>query len=182
MEDSKQGKLNGYATKAIRIKARRLIGKYGFTPDDYQDLMQEMTLDLLVRLPKFDPTRAGLDTFVSRIVNRKVADLIRHRRMEMRDYRREAGSLDGPDADAEDLDLLVGSQILSTSECMDLRLDLSLAVADLSPELQRLVEVLLTHSITEAARELGVPRSTLYGRGIARLRKALADKGLDEYL
>ena len=32
------------------------------------------------------------------------------------------------------------------------------------------------------ARELGVPRSTLYEKGIARLRKIFEDRGLHEYL
>ena len=50
-----RAQLNEYARSVIRNKARQLIGKYGFTPDDYEDLEQEMILDLLVRLPKFDP-------------------------------------------------------------------------------------------------------------------------------
>jgi RNA polymerase sigma-70 factor (ECF subfamily) len=94
MENTKQRILDGYARDVIRHKARQLIGKYGFTRDDYDDLQQEMMLDLLRRLGKYDPSRAGLSTFVARIVDRKVSTLIRHQRQEKRDYRRQVCSLD----------------------------------------------------------------------------------------
>ena len=101
MENTKQRILDGYARDIIRYKARQLIGKYGFTRDDYDDLQQEMMLDLLRRLGKYDPSKAGLSTFVARIVDRKVSTLIRHQRQEKRDYRRQVCSLD---AQVEDQD------------------------------------------------------------------------------
>jgi len=195
MEDSKQYGLNDYAKNVIRHKARQLIGKYGFTRDDYEDLMQEMTLDLLVRLSKFDRSKASLNTFVARIVDRRISTLIRHRTQDMRDYRREACSLDDPIQDEDgasitrgemlsqdECDLRAGKHTRPESERIDMRLDVSFVIAELPPELRPLAERLLDQSITEAARELGVPRSTLYETGIARLRNAFEDKGLGEYL
>ena len=183
MERSKQSQLNEYARSVIRNKARQLIGKYGFTHDDREDLEQEMVLDLLVRLPRFDPEKACLNTFVSRIVDRKVSTMIRRQRAGKRDHRREAWSLDEPigDGGGADRSEAVGEDDPEPDR-LDLRLDLQVAVEDLSPELRRLVELLLTHTKVDAAAELGVPRSTLYGNGIARLRKAFEDRGLREYL
>lgn len=195
MENTKQRILDGYARDVIRHKARQLIGKYGFTRDDYDDLQQEMMLDLLRRLGKYDPSRAGLSTFVARIVDRKVSTLIRHQRQEKRDYRRPVCSLDAQvedqDGQARGLDEVLSQDAFDDeiarhdrpqAERLDLRLDLSLVLDELPDDLRQLALRLQTRTVAEIARELGVPRSTLYEKGIARLRKIFEDKGLREYL
>ena len=45
-----------------------------------------MVLDLLRRLPKFNPERAQRKTFIARVVNHKVATIIEARKAGMRDY------------------------------------------------------------------------------------------------
>ena len=195
MENTKQRILDGYARDVIRHKARQLIGKYGFTRDDYDDLQQEMMLDLLRRLGKYDPSKAGLSTFVARIVDRKVSTLIRHQRQEKRDYRRPVCSLDAQvedqDGQARGLDEVLSQDAFDdevarhdrpSAERLDLRLDLSLVLDELPDDLRQLALRLQTRTVAEIARELGVPRSTLYEKGIARLRKIFEDKGLREYL
>jgi len=66
-ENRYQG-IDDYAVQLIKYKARQLVGRVGFTESDREDLEQEMVLDLLRRLPKFDPKRAGRNTFIARIV------------------------------------------------------------------------------------------------------------------
>ena len=195
MENAKQRILDGYARAVIRHKARQLIGKYGFTRDDYDDLQQDMMLDLLRRLGKYDPSKAGLSTFVARVVDRKISNLIRHQRQEKRDYRQQVCPLD---AQVEDQDGHVRGleDILSQdaydaeverhgqpeTERLDLRIDLKLVLDDLPDDLRELARRLQTRTVAEIARELGVPRSTLYEKGIASLRKIFEDNGLREYL
>lgn len=194
MEDTKQCRLNDYAGKIIRYKARQLIGKCGFTRDDYEDLRQEMTLDLLLRLPKFDATKAGLNTFVARIIDHKISTIIRHRTQEKRDYRRSC-SLDesienengasvtrGEMLSQDDHDLHAGKHTRPEAERTEMRTVISFSISELPPDLQQLAELLLTRSITQAAEELAVPRSTLYETGIAQLRKTFEDRGLRKYL
>ena len=191
---SSSGVGNSGRWPAMYSSSNELIGRYGLTPDDREDLEQEMALDLLLRLPKFDPERACLNTFIARVVERRVSTIIRHRTAAKRDCRSHVCSLDEPIPGVEgcstrhdmisqgDCDLRVGRYGRSEVERLDLRIDVSLVLAGLPPELRALAERLCTHSVTEIARELGVPRSTLYETGIARLRKAFEDKGLDEYL
>ena len=181
-----------YAAELIHHKARQLVGTAGFTRDDVEDLEQEMRLDLLERLPKFDPSRATYNTFVSRLVERKISNLIRHRTQEIRDYRCEDGSLhdlvesgDSGDEKVERIetvtqdeqDFRLGKHSRSAEERLDLRLDISLVLSKLPPELRKPAELLQSMSITAAARELGIARSTLYDR-IARLRHIFVDAGL----
>ena len=195
MESSRQYDLNAYAKDIIRHKARQLIGNCGFTRDDYEDLKQEMALDLLVRLSKFDQRKADLNTFIARVVERKISTIIRHRMQEKRDYRCRVCSLDDPIEDKggatftreqtisqDEIDQRRGKFNRPEGDRIDMRLDVSLVLSDLPPDLRRLAQLLMTESITEAARDLGVPRSTLYETGIARLRRAFEDKGLNKYL
>ncbi len=191
MEGSKRPELSDYAHRIIRFKAGQLAGKYGFSRDDYEDLCQEMILDLLVRLPKFRSDRSSLKTFIARTVNRKAANLIRARKQEKRDFRREVFSLDDEIDDGEGHLIARGEMVREdvgdcssgeSSERTNLRLDVSLAIARLPPDLQRLAKLLMTHSITDAAKKLGIPRGTLCGRSLANLREILRQGKLKGYL
>lgn len=195
MENAKQRILEGYARDVIRHKAWQLIGKYGFTFDDYDDLQQDMMLDLLRRIGKYDPEKAGLSTFVARIVDRKISNLIRHQRQMKRDYRQRVSPLDEQvddrDGRQRGLDEIlsqdayddeVGRHDRPDAERRDLTLDLTLVLDELPEDLRQLARRLQTRTVAEVARELGVPRSSLYEKGITRLRKIFEDRGLREYL
>ena len=188
MGDSRRNDLEEHARNLIRYKSARLIGEFGFTRDDREDLIQDLALDLLIRLPKFDPAKASLRKFVTLVINRRIATLIRSRFQQKRDFRREVCSLDDDDsfiADGlthDDLDSRTGRRSRPAAERADMQADLLRGLEELPPDLRSLADELLTKSITEIARELGVSRGTLYKTGIARLRKAFEDRGLREYL
>jgi len=142
--------LNDFALNMVNIKALQLVGKAGFTFDDVEDTKQDMILDLLERLTKYDPSKSNYKLFVTCVVDRKGRNLIRHRLMEMRDHRREACSLNdeidvGEDAPVQrlatisqdDHDIRSGKYRRPAEEREHLRLDLETVLADLSPELRR---------------------------------------------
>jgi RNA polymerase sigma-70 factor (ECF subfamily) len=65
---------------------------------------QDLVLDLLARLPSYDPARAERKTFISRVVKHRVATLLDARRAACRDVAQETLSLDAPcpvDGDAD---------------------------------------------------------------------------------
>jgi len=190
--NKKQYGINDYGEELIHHKARQLVGTAGFTVDDVEDLEQEMRLDLLERLPKFDPNKATYNTFVSRLVERKISNLIRHRTQEMRDFRCEEGSIhdvvesgDSGDEKVERIetvtqdeqDFRLGKHVRSTEERCDLKLDISLVLLKLPPDLRELAELLQAMSITDVARELGIARPTVYDR-LKRLRQAFEELGI----
>jgi RNA polymerase sigma-70 factor (ECF subfamily) len=193
--NKKQYGINDYAEDLIHHKARQLVGKAGFTRDDVEDLEQEMRLDLLERLLKFDPNKATYNTFVSRLVERKISNMIRHRTQEIRDYRREVCSLNeeidvGEDEPIQRIatisqdehNLRTGKYSRPAGEHADLHLDIEAVLADLPPELRQSTEMLATMPITQVARKLEVPRSTFYENHLAQLRAAFEAKGLGDYL
>ncbi len=194
MQANQKQRVSDYAAELIRCKARQLVGKAGLTRDDVEDLEQEMTLDLLLRLPKFDPNKAAHTTFVARVIERKISKLIRDRKREKRDHRRASGSLNEPIVDGESgttervhtisqdvVDVRHRRRDRTREEEAKLRFDVSLVLRELPEDLQAVASQLMGETITEAAKSLGVPRSTLYG-AIDRLRSVFRKAGLQHYL
>lgn len=66
----------------------------GFLPADADDLRQELTMEIVVRLADFDPTRGRIEGFVMVILDHKSASLLAHRRAARRNPRRCTRSLD----------------------------------------------------------------------------------------
>lgn len=65
----------------------------GFSESDIADIEQDLRFGLWERLGNFDPERAKFTTFVRRVVEKKVAKILRDRVAEKRDFRRNGRSL-----------------------------------------------------------------------------------------
>jgi len=183
-----------YAMKRTHFKARQMIGRNGFTESDFQDLRQELLADILARLPKFDAKRAGAKTFVSRLIDNRIANIIEHRRVACRDPRRVECSLDDwvHDEDGkwtrrvetvtEDEALASAGRLgRSRQEQVELALDTTTVVEGLPDDLRDLCVRLKTQTVLEISRETGVPRARLYER-IAAVRARFREAGMDRYL
>jgi RNA polymerase sigma-70 factor, ECF subfamily len=182
-----QERLDRFEAWLIHHKAKQLVGKRGFTESDLADIKQDLTLDLLVRLKTFDPSRAKRHTFVAMVVEHRVAAIIEHRVAARRDGRREECSLNDSVSDHEGK-IVERHETLDAdcrgrghSKSRDMAVDVQAAIASLPPRLQVLCSHLQTKTIAEVARELGVPRMTLYG-DIKRLKAAFEEAGLGDYL
>ena len=186
--------IDPYAVRLIKYKARRLIGQAGFSVSDRDDLEQEMILDLLRRLPKYNPKRAQLNTFIARVVEHRIATLIEARKAGIRDYRRcpyslndrfedeEGRSVERVETlDQEDYLLRTGAQSRPADELSALAIDVAAVLERLPPELRELCRRLGTETVTEISRDAGVPRGTIY-ESIKELREIFEDAGLKDYL
>ena len=186
--------VDAYAIEIIRFKARQLVGQAGFTVADRDDLEQELILDLLRRLPKYDPQRGKLTTFIARVIEHKIANLITAQRARKRDYRRSTCSLNEPlkgeddctveraeTLDQDDYLLRVGVEPKAGEDLRALALDVAAVVDSLPPELGELCRRLGTETISEISRDTGVSHATLY-KSIHRLREIFEDAGLKDYL
>jgi len=185
--------LDDYAVQLIKHKARQLVGRAGYTEDDRPDIEGDLTLDLLRRLRKFDPSRAAFHTFVDRVVNHGVARLIERREAPMRDYRRCTSSLNDRIEDNEgksvergelvDQDTYlesIGQPTLPLADRVALRVDLDRVLPTLTPELRDLWERRAEgQTFSEISRETGIPRGTLSDR-MKQLKKLVEDAGLRE--
>ena len=186
--------IDAYTVKLIKFKARQLVGKEGFTASDRDDLEQELMLDLLLRLPKYDSRCAQRNTFIAQEVEHRIAALIEAQKAGIRDFRRCPCSLndrledvDGRTVermetlDQEDYLLRTGAQSRPSEELSALAIDVAAVLAGLPPELRELCWRLRTETVTEISYATGVPRGTLY-ESIKELREIFEDAGLRDYL
>jgi RNA polymerase sigma-70 factor (ECF subfamily) len=170
--------LQAFARCIIRRKARLLVGRAGFTAQDVQDIEQELLLRLLKSLDRFDPGQAHVNVFIATVVERSVAMLLRGRRARKRDA--AVHSLDAQGADggpAEPPDHRDGSR---GAERFDLASDLAEVLRVLPEGLRHLAERLKVQTVSQAARDLKIPRTTLL-RQVGRLRRYFEDGGLRIY-
>ena len=192
--DNSDDGIDPYAAGLIRFKARQLVGKAGFTASDREDIEQELTLDLLRRLLKYDPKRAQLNTFIARVVEHRIASLIEAQKAGIRDYRRCRCSLnecfedaDGRSVervdtfDQEDYLLRTSGQSRPSEELSALAIDVAAVIEGLPHELRNLCRRLKAETVTEISRDTGVPRGTIY-ESIKKLREIFEDAGLKDYL
>lgn len=177
----------------VKRKVRQIIGRAGYTKQDREDLEQELIARLLQSLKSFDPEIAHRKSFVTAVVERAVASILRDAKAEKRDHRR-IGSLhvliqvagDGP----TELAGTIGERECNARRCRDPRSvedlaqlsdDLAAAVALLPAELRELAERLKAESISAIARESDTPRTTLNDK-VRRLRQRFEQAGLRDYL
>ncbi len=167
--------LDCFARSLIRRKVRLLVGRAGFTDQDREDLEQELILRLLQSLHLFDPNQAHRNVFVTTVIERAVARIVRERLAKKRDGG-VVRSLDHAHEKAGDSTEPADPR-RSHEEEIDLATDLAEVLARLPADLRALAERLKSRSLSQAARELGLPRSTLQ-RQVERLRRCFEDAGL----
>ena len=183
-----------FAVQLIKFKARQLVGKSGFSEADRDDLEQELAADLLKRLPKFNPARAQMNTFITRIVEHRVSTLIEAQKAKRRNYRLRGGSLNelvdqGPEGIIERIDgvdndeysMRTGKSSRTVEELMEMAIDINAVMADLPPDLRDLCERLKTENVTDISRDTGIPRGTIY-ESITKLRSMFERAGMKDYL
>jgi RNA polymerase sigma-70 factor (ECF subfamily) len=163
-----------FTTKLIRRKARSLIGKYGFTKSDQEDLEQEITLHVLERAAKLEREADCRRAYLTTLVEHCVANLIRHQCAQKRWH---SGTISlnsnvrGPDGHWQELENLIdeeqrlvhrGCKTLCESEKAQLELEVDEIVERLPPALQEASERLMEgESLRNIAEDLGISRTTL---------------------
>lgn len=171
--------LDRFARGIIGRKVRLLVDRAGFTRQDRHDLEQELVLRLLQSLDLFDPERAHPHVFITTVVERAVAMILRQRRAKKRQG--VVRSLDALPTGGRPTELPDCRDTGRDVERLDLASDLAAVLARLPDHLRVLAEQLKSQSLSEAARAMGVPRSTLQRR-VQRLRQSFEDAGLRLYL
>lgn len=183
--------VDDYAVRIIKHKARQLVGRYGLTFFDREDLEQELMIDLLQRMRHFNPAKAKKTTFIARIVERHIATILEARHAQCRDWRLCRVSLNTPHendrGDTRELIDRVDSEgtlrpcqpDTREIEINNLRMDVARVLDTLPEDLRDLCERLRESNMAEIARETGVPRTTLYDK-LTRIREAFREAGLDD--
>ncbi|MFN3324997.1 MAG: RNA polymerase sigma factor [Bryobacteraceae bacterium] len=158
--------IDPFVLQQAEIRASRMVGSYGFTREDWEDLRQELLLDYMKRQPRFDPARGDQRGFVFGVLRNHAAKLA-----TAGNRARAASKL--PDAPPDPC-ACVTARLEAE---LHLRIDVQ-AVLSRLPEHLRILAIQLTEmSAAEVCRESGRSRSCIY-RWIAELRRAFRSAGL----
>jgi len=186
--------LDDYAVNLIRYKTRRLIGQAGYTRSDQEDIEQDLSLHLRQQLPKYNPRKGALKTFINTVLDNKIRTMVATRTTSQFDFRQHGFSLDetietetgdrvsrGEAIDSEGYLMVTGRINRRALDTLEMRIDVQCAVSLLPADLQTLCARLQERTIVDIAREDGVSRHK-----IDELRRRMAflflEHGLDEYV
>jgi RNA polymerase sigma factor (sigma-70 family) len=158
-----------YAEKLACKKAKRLAGHYGWIKADWEDIKQELLMDVLARWPAFDPARSEPKAFIGGVIKNCIATLIEAQMAGMRDYRKRGPSLNvvvGVDEYGDPIELgdLQGDPVDDHAH-RESEADIETLLDGLPDDLRRACEMIRWgSSVAEAARAIGMPLSTLRDR------------------
>ena len=193
LHDESKHQIDRFTHGIVRRKVKQLIGRAGFTRQDCEDLSQEFFARVLQSLRSYDPAVGHRNKFVTAVVERHVATVLRNKRAEKRDDRQTTSlsvmidiADEGPTEFAQtigdrEFDARLGRHRRSEVELSQLRLDLHDMIGTLPESWQTLLELRKTRTMSEAANAMGVPRTTLDG-WMRRIRKRFEKVGLRAYL
>lgn len=177
----------------VRKSARRLAGRYGFKRQDRDEIEQQLYLKLARHLHAADADDPRWKAFVAQVVRRCIANMIRDNVAGKRDHRRVSSIHDGGGDKGEgrvELADTIDSQCngcraagkRNPQDLADLKLDVATCMADISDErLREFAERLKHDSISQVARDMGIPRTTL-NTWIGKLRCRFEDRSLRDYV
>src|SRR5262245_60246717 len=177
--------------KVVSLNAKRLIGRTGLRLQDRDDVHQHLVMDLIRRLPKFDPKRGGIEGFISMVVERCGRKLLRTRRAAKR-YAMPASlsAIVVTEEGATELAATISQREYDArrqreprtkGDQAQLERDVTDVLAGLPANVREFAEMLKHCSVAEAARRLGIPRTTLYAH-VQRIRRHFERSGLRDYL
>jgi RNA polymerase sigma factor (sigma-70 family) len=179
-----------FSTHLIRVTAKGLVSEGTFPPSDLEDVIQDLQLALIEQAGNFDPDKATWCTFVKTVIRSAAISLRRHRYAGRRSAPPDAVSLNAllQDADGQPAELgsLVseeeyrtgrGQDFVSHTEQVELALDVQAVTDGLSDELREICELLKLHSVSEAARMMGMSRKKMLLR-VEELRAHFRNAGL----
>lgn len=176
-----QSPIDPYAQGRIDYHARRLSRKPGFTISDVPDIEQELALDLLKALPKFDPNKASLPTFISRVVNRRCISLLRDARHPKRRGGTSLEAAMGDDIAKDQRHRMTGYRPDEAPEKAEVAEVVQQAVGKLPERLHKIAILLMSRTQAEAARELGVSETTIH-RARNQIREHFEEIGVQDLL
>ena len=190
---AKAQELTPFEHSLIRRKAGQILGRNGFAWQDRDSVEQELKIKLLERLEFFDRGVSHRNVFATTVIEREVAKLIRYRQADKRDFRRVCSlnvMIPSGDEDPVELGSTISTQEYETRWCREsrspealseLRQDITTMLELLPPDLRRLAEQLKEKSLSQVAREMGIPRTTLRER-VYEIRARFESAGMRFHL
>jgi RNA polymerase sigma-70 factor, ECF subfamily len=157
--------LDPFIIQQAEICASRMVGNYGFTPDEWEDLRQELVLEYLERLPLFDASRGELRGFGYGVVRNRAVKLAVRRCKAI-----ATGEVDGR---------RVHRTVSRADAELEARIAIQTAVSRLPNHLQSLARLLSEMRIGEICRQTGKSRRRIH-QLVRQIRDAFIEYGVTQ--
>lgn len=161
-----------YLLQQTALRASLLQSSFGFAAADWDDLRQDLALDCLRRLPRFDGSRGSWKGFVRGVVRNHACVLAARQgcrpQFEPLENDAAAGGTTGHVRDLPAADIRAA---------LELGLDTERVLAGLPDDLRTIARHLAQMPISAACRETGLTLSQM-NRRIRRIRAAFTAAGL----
>lgn len=190
MSKNRYGGVDSYAAFFISIKAKTMIRTGLFSPDDREDIEQELMMAYLKDEGNFKGDRAEKETFTRMVINHRSIQMIREITADKRKVRLKEISLDQPAFDDEetlfidqldDMGGLWGEKPFESFADLSIqRIDVLKIRESLPADLQKTFDLVMEHSISEAAEILKIPRTTFSSR-VKKLKEYLMQSQFKNY-
>ena len=180
----------GWSTTVLPQGLRRQLTQT--SASDAEDVQQDLGLEIWRRAPRYDPDRGSFEAYANVVARSRAKNLSAARYAKKRDCRRDTSCLNEASAhesSAQKVDHVsddvyrngFGGEHQAACDRQGLAIDLRRALSKLPHRLRSVAEALAMHTKADAARQLGIARSTLY-RLIAEIRTQFEADGLGAYL
>ena len=148
--------------RAAEVRAAAAVANGKVPVADYDDIRQEIAIELWLSLPNYDASRASIRTFLERIADwRSPSVILRHR-------------------DNVIVEQLAGHQFATANgiPAVEVQLDFDRILSSLEEDDRDIAQLLVEHGPTEISAMLGIARSTVYRRR-RRLRQVFRMSGYE---
>lgn len=184
--------LDPLAANLVRRHARDLVRSGAIPTADLEDAEQDLMVHALAHIGKHDKDLGRAPVYYDRVIGTKAKHLAEHRYALRRKPKApvlglehglsvEPRDVDPGGISEEEIRRIGPVPARAETETLQLRIDVQAAIQRLPPAQRDIATRLLGGSVSDVARELGVPRTSLYPH-VTAIRAAFAEAGLDEYL
>jgi RNA polymerase sigma-70 factor (ECF subfamily) len=153
----------------IKHKARRLVGRHGFSRSDREDLEQELALQVHLAKAKYDPKRGTPATFYKTVLSNKIKSIVSAAKAQKRDHRRNRP--------LRDLDDVIWHP--DAIPPLQRRLDVDAALDSLPPDVRRIATLFVDDGVVGVERNTGLTRGKVRSAR-SRMARHFAAQGLKE--
>jgi RNA polymerase sigma-70 factor, ECF subfamily len=182
--------IDQYAIRNIQCRVRGLVGRYGITAQDRDDLIQQLFLEYLERIGRFDPERGSYKTFVNCLIRNQAISIVRVRKRQLREATLCAlASTPAEDPDDEThaagsteinqdvVAMATGRASRPAAELLHLRIDVYHAVNSLPPHLRDIGDRVVAEGVTDVSQALGRSETRIY-QLLWKIRAAFTEFGV----
>jgi len=178
--------LDPYTCRLIQRTAQALARSLGGAAEDYA---QELKLHVFAKREHYDSARGRWTTFVKQVIYHQAISLWRTAQVSLNLPRLTSLNQAFVEEETELQEILdqerrhahTQLQRKSSQTRFELNHDVENLTSRLTSSDQEICRLLTKHTVSEAARQLNVPRSTLSDR-ITKIRERFEDEGLRDYL